>query len=235
MELTLFLFLCGASAACYALWYLLTPDHDDAEPPMLWPKIPIIGHVIGMARHKASYYSTLRSQCRTPMYTLPLPKSKLYVVNSTETVKTVMGRPHDLSSHPLAAEFATSVCGTSKETFEILMSHVRGEQGDMLGFFTSTRTTLAPGLGLDGMNRIMVEKISASLEKLSGGQEPKRIMLQKWLEHEITHATTESVYGPMNPYRDPNVVAAFWYKILNPRTRQHEVDRLATGSTKMTL
>ena len=198
MELVLFLFLCAAISACYALWHLLTPSHGNAEPPMLWPRIPIIGHVLGM------------SQCRTPMYTLPLPRSKLYVVNSLETVKAVMGRPHDLSSHPIAAQFATSVCGTSKETFDIIMSHVRGEQGDMKGYFTSNRTTLGPGPGLDGMNRIMVENVSASLEKLGGCKTPKRIMLQKWLEREITHATTESVYGPLNPYRDPRTEAAFW-------------------------
>ena len=181
---------------------------------MLWPKIPIIGHVIGMARHKASYYSTLRGQCRSPMYTLPLPKSKFYVVNSTDVVKTVMNRPNDMSSHPLAAEFATSVCGTTKETFEIIMSHVHGEKGDMKGFFNSTRTTLGPGPGLDGMNRKMIEKVAASLDKLTEVAGPKRIMLQKWLEHEITHATTESVYGPENPYRDPKVEDAFWYEHL---------------------
>lgn len=31
-----------------------------------------------------------------------------------------------------------------------------------------------------------------------------------WVQHEITVATTECVYGPSNPYRDSEIEKAFW-------------------------
>jgi hypothetical protein len=34
--------------------------------------------------------------------------------------------------------------------------------------------------------------------------------LARWLRNTITIATTNSVYGPQNPYKDQSVQDAFW-------------------------
>jgi len=45
--------------------------------------------------------------------------------------------------------------------------------------------------------------------------------LVAWIQHEITIATTEAVYGPGNLYRDPEVESGFWYVLWNTqRTRE---------------
>ena len=80
----------------------------------------------------------------------------------------------------------------------------------MMGLNDVVRTTLAPGPGLEGMDRVMLRSVEASFDKLCAHGQPKKIQLQQWLGHEMTMATTEAVYGPENPYKDPKVEAAFW-------------------------
>ncbi len=41
----------------YLLSCFLTPPHDAQEPPLIRPKIPLIGHVIGLLHHGTAYYS----------------------------------------------------------------------------------------------------------------------------------------------------------------------------------
>ncbi|KAL8775481.1 MAG: hypothetical protein Q9203_003801 [Teloschistes exilis] len=70
---------------------------------------------------------------------------------------------------------------------------------------------MTPGTGLDGLNRVMIQNIAGSLESLRpiDGQ-PSRIGLAEWSRHEVTLATTNSVYGEHNPFKDPKVEQAFW-------------------------
>lgn len=85
-----------------------------------------------------------------------------------------------------------------------------------MDYHKSLQPSLAPGPGLDAMNRIMIKNITISLDRLYpsrndiNGPMGKQIGLMKWLRHETTLATTNSVYGPLNPFKDPNVEEAFW-------------------------
>ncbi|KAL8629938.1 hypothetical protein Q9189_004375 [Teloschistes chrysophthalmus] len=75
------------------------------------------------------------------------------------------------------------------------------------------RSALAPGAGIDGMNRVMFQNLAGSLERLrlTDGQ-PTRIGLAEWTRHEITLATTNSVYGVHNPFKHPRIERAFCYR-----------------------
>jgi hypothetical protein len=39
---------------------MLSADVAPQEPPLLKPKIPFIGHIIGLMKHEASYFSILK-------------------------------------------------------------------------------------------------------------------------------------------------------------------------------
>lgn len=39
---------------------MLSADVAPQEPPLLKPKIPFIGHIIGLMKHEASYFSMLK-------------------------------------------------------------------------------------------------------------------------------------------------------------------------------
>lgn len=70
---------------------------------------------------------------------------------------------------------------------------------------------MTPGTGLDGLNRVMIQNVTGSLESLRpiDGQ-PSRIWLAEWSRHEVTLATTNTVYGEHNPFKDSKVEQAFW-------------------------
>jgi len=40
--------------------FIASPRLDPREPPVLKPRIPLVGHIIGLFRHQASYYSMLQ-------------------------------------------------------------------------------------------------------------------------------------------------------------------------------
>ena len=72
-----------------------------------------------------------------------------------------------------------------------------------MDYHRSLHPSLAPGPGLDAMNRVMIKNITISLDHLYSsinnvnGPVGKRIGLMKWLRHQTTLATTNSVYGPL--------------------------------------
>lgn len=56
------LFLCLAVLAVvlHLLGRFITPKVDQHEPPILTPHVPLIGHILGLAKHQANYFSVLR-------------------------------------------------------------------------------------------------------------------------------------------------------------------------------
>lgn len=65
---------------------------------------------------------------------------------------------------------------------------------------------LNPGPQLDVLNRKSVQVVASSLSKFAQ-KGPSTISLFDWVSRQVLAATTESVYGPQNPFRDPAVVA----------------------------
>lgn len=57
------------------------------------------------------------------------------------------------------------------------------------------------------MNRVMAQEVAASIDRVKG---EKAVQLFEYIRHEITMASTESVYGPQNPFRDPVIEDSFW-------------------------
>lgn len=103
----------------------------------------------------------------------------------------------------------------SDEADKIIMTNVNGDEGDWgmsVESYQVMRSALTPGADLDAMNRVMIQNLAASMERIrpeKGGSNPS-ISLMHWLRHELTTATTNAVYGPLNPYADRNVEDGFW-------------------------
>ncbi|TVY68970.1 Cholesterol 7-alpha-monooxygenase [Lachnellula suecica] len=196
-----------ASAGCLHLFLRYT--QDAREPPMASTIFPFIGPMINLSRKKTKYYVGLRDKYNLPIYTLRLPGSRLYIVNSISLISAVQRQFKTLAFPPLEAKFTTSICGTSKIAHDILNTNVNGDEGFWgysVTFYKAIHTPLAPGPELDAMNRVMAQKVSASVDRL----EERVVGLFEFIRHEITLATTDSVYGPKNPFKDPAIVESFW-------------------------
>ncbi|KAJ4356540.1 uncharacterized protein N0V89_004574 [Didymosphaeria variabile] len=105
------------------------------------------------------------------------------------------------------SRYYTELCNTAND---ILNTNVNGDEG-FWGYsvthYKAIHPPLFPGPGLDAMNRVMARKITSSLESI---QSSEVIRLFDFIKREITLATTDSVYGDQNPFRDPTIVEAFW-------------------------
>lgn len=151
-----------------------------------------------------------------------MPGSKLYVVNGLDLIGSVQRQHKSLAFPPIEAKFAMTVCQSSQEANDILNVNVNGEEGDWgysVDFYKSLHPALAPGQGLDSMNRLMIRNIAISIDSLNPTQETgTKIKLARWLRHHITLATTNAVYGPMNPFQDPEIEEAFWQVFTSPQS-----------------
>ena len=105
--------------------------------------------------------------------------------------------------------FALSV----KKSNEIISNSLNGEEVDWVYFHDldrSMHSALAPGPDLDDMNHVMTQEIANLVNKLRlHGNQLLNISLAERSRHGISLATTNSVYGICNPFKDPNVENAF--------------------------
>jgi hypothetical protein len=153
-----------------------------------------------------------RDRYKLPIYTLRMPGSRLYVVNSPALVSAVQRHYKSLSFMPLVAKASVKVSRFSKTASEIINTNTNGEEGDwgyVHTFHDAIQPSLAPGAQLDVMNRVMLGLVAASIYRLKE-QNATEVRLFDWVKHQITLATTSSAYGPSNPYKDPAVETAFW-------------------------
>ena len=97
----------------------------------------------------------------------------------------------------------------SKEGHEIASHEPLEDRGFTLRVAKTIHGALAPGDKLDALNQRTAQYIADSLNRFASGNGTKTVNMYAWITHEVMMATTEGVYGPRNPYRDPETVAAW--------------------------
>ncbi|EHK21869.1 uncharacterized protein TRIVIDRAFT_230790 [Trichoderma virens Gv29-8] len=205
----------GVTILLVAINKWLLPSYDGREPPLAPTSIPVFGHVFGFMRNSFGYYEKLNKKLKLPIFTICMPGRKIYVVTKPELISKIDKQNKAFSFAPIISEFSSVTCGTSKEATEILNQNLLGEHGnwglceDMV---VGMRESLKPGENLDIMNRTMATEVCRLLEdtKPEAGKEFRVIKLSSWVAEVVTMATTNSVYGPMNPYKRQDIKDAFW-------------------------
>lgn len=76
---------------------------------------------------------------------------------------------------------------------------------------------MAPGRGLDCMNRVMLKGLEGVVEKWvkegrseGEGKGGRRTGLYEWVKEMVVEPTTEGVFGEGNPYRRREIREAYW-------------------------
>ena len=75
-------------------------------------------------------------------------------------------------------------------------------------FVPSTHPALSPGPGLDVISGVAARHLSDSLANLNRNG-PTTVELFSWVRREMFMATTEAIYGPKTPFRDPALEEAW--------------------------
>lgn len=107
----------------------------------------------------------------------------------------------------IAADAGFTV-GMSKEAVKIMHQDLKSEHGFSVSWPRFIIPAMSPGKDLDAINRRSAEVIADVLNSLKE-KGPVRHGLSQWSREIMVRATTEVVWGPQNPYRDPAVVEAW--------------------------
>ncbi|KAK8066882.1 hypothetical protein PG997_013629 [Apiospora hydei] len=191
---------------------VLLPSHDPREPPLVQPKIPLIGHSIELLRIGTQYYSKLAQECKQPIFALHMPRAKMYVVTSPSLVAVCDRRSRAVSFVPYVLEFAKRILLTSPHGMEMLSEDIHEESRSGLRPETLKviHKSLMPGDSLEAMAKDTVEQVSAFLESPVGLGDEKGVPLFLWVREFFSIASTNVMYGPENPLLDPELMDGFW-------------------------
>lgn len=137
-----------------------------------------------------------------------MPGSRLYIVNSPQLITAIQAQFRKLSFTAIEANIAANLLGCKKSTIDIIGGNVTKDEGYLMSFPKYVHSALSAGPGLDAMNRRAIQVISKSLDDWAEKGATK-IQLWRWVRHELLLASTEGVYGPKNPFRDPAMEEAW--------------------------
>ncbi|KAK4207591.1 cholesterol 7-alpha-monooxygenase [Rhypophila decipiens] len=202
--------LSGAAALYIFLCTLLHLTQDKNEPRMVETTIPFLSPILGMAARKGDFYPYMRKKYKLPIYTLRMPGTKLYIINSTALLSVVQRQHRTLSFKPIEAKGARDMLGCSDTADKIVSLDPTKDGSYLMTFNKFIHPALAPGIHLDAMNKISVRRISEIIGELQA-KAPKKMKLFEWTRHSMLLVSTDSFFGPRNPFRDPALEEA-WYR-----------------------
>ncbi|KAJ5118842.1 hypothetical protein N7476_011197 [Penicillium atrosanguineum] len=181
--------------------------HDPREPPILSNRIPIVGHMLGMMWYGVGYWTMQAKQKASySIFGIDLLFTKIYIITSPELMQSVQ-RSKSLSLDPLLDLAVLRFSGiTNKQTLDLMLDASSGGQG----FAQKLMHALAPtmiGKSLDQMNIRMVRFMTPLIDELG---DKSSVDLYKWCRDAITDASNDTMFGPMNPFKDKELSDAFW-------------------------
>ena len=131
----------------------------------------------------------------------------MYIVNSTRLIPLLQKQWRTVSFAAIAADAGFTV-GMSKEAVKVMHEDLTSEHGFSVSWPRYIIPALSPGKDLDAINRRSVEVLADEMKTLKATG-TVRLGLSQWSRRVMVTATTEAVWGPQNPYRDPAVVEAW--------------------------
>ncbi|KAJ3579174.1 hypothetical protein NPX13_g1392 [Xylaria arbuscula] len=198
----------GTIVATYVFFrVLMVSTQDEREPQAIETNIPFLGPMVGMAREKSSFYRRLRDDHHLPIYTLRLPFMRMYIVNSTELIPVLQRYWRTISFSALAID-AGRIIGMSRKAIDTMERDLTSKDGFSASWPKYIAAVMGPGEDLDSMNRRSTEIYAAEMERLRA-QGASKIGLWQWSRQMMVVSTTEAVWGPQNPFRDPAIAEAW--------------------------
>ena len=150
------------------------------------------------------------AKCKLPIYTLNMLNGKVYIVTSPELVSAVNRNSRALAFNPFIAQLGKRITGHDEATSRIVQHNLNGEEGP--GYVTEVHdgvvAALSPGKGLENMIEPMLKQATTYLNALDKDIE---VDLFDWTRKMITMCSTQSIYGPENPFnKSPHYADLFW-------------------------
>ncbi|KAE9364047.1 cytochrome P450 [Stipitochalara longipes BDJ] len=179
----------------FFLWRKADVSLDPDEPPIALPKIPFIGHIVGLMRYQIEYFEML-CQNTHPIFTLKIFNSRIYVIRSPAHVALVFRETKTLSFDVFTTMFIKHALDGPQHVIDVFenTTYLPELHVQMYG-------ALAPGPDLTDSNLRVLNVLSRYLV-------PQTTNLYALLREAYTIAMGESFYGPNNPV--PELVDEIW-------------------------
>ncbi|PHH86722.1 hypothetical protein CDD83_9832 [Cordyceps sp. RAO-2017] len=189
----------------YYLYRQSIPELDSKEPPLMLPRIPFIGHLIGLVRNQSDYYTNLYKKTKAPIATLPMLGGKTYAIWDPALVQSAL-RQKTLSFEPFAVDFLQTMLGMKEESY----NRFREKPEIVVEFFDALHVTVR-GEPLHRMNANALNYISSRLDGMKGDGKIAVDNFYLWLRELMTLATTTALLGRKNPLlHDGKLVDDLW-------------------------
>jgi len=209
-------FLVGGIAVLLATFLLtLSPSHDPAEPPLIKPRIPVIGHLIGLIIDQVNYLTVLFDKTGAPIATIPIGHRKLYVIFDA-TLQQAALKAKDMDAQSFMVDFVPRVFGVKQGTVDRLL----GRDGVHPNIMADMEQVFKAALSGDNMNRLATTTLAGISDTLNSidpkeGLEVPNLFI--WLQNLLTSCTARALWGAgHNPYKDEKIIDAQWYGRLSP-------------------
>ncbi|KAI1910060.1 hypothetical protein LOZ12_004733 [Ophidiomyces ophidiicola] len=219
----------GLGAASVVIFFISqrrTVAHHASEPPLIPSKIPfaLFGMDWPTIRCKGVYQFLITiidealakiyidsDKSKLPIFTINLLSSKVYVVTSPALIAAAQRKSRVISFEPFPTIAAERLAGIKGPRLEALREPRRGGGG----LNNRVMHVMSPTLlneGLDQMNSRMVATLKEWVDGLSsvGDGGHRAFDLYAWCRQILTIASTDAVYGPLNPYRPTSIQDAAW-------------------------
>ncbi|KAH8884603.1 cytochrome P450 [Thozetella sp. PMI_491] len=205
------------------LYRLQTVKAHANEPPIIASAVPFVGHLLGMAIHGGRYIKGigLRNTDKG-IFTLPVPKSRLYIVTDPSLAAAVQRASKALSFTPLVPDITKRVLGLDDTTVAIVRQNLDPEPGEPRGFLADIHDMVynyfGPGESLASLSlgavRELSEEMHAHVQSGKFGDDGtggEVVDLLVWIRHFVAMATASFLYGRSNPLStSPALEQSFW-------------------------
>ncbi|CAK4034141.1 cytochrome P450 [Lecanosticta acicola] len=202
--------LCALSALSHKVWSLYNIQLDPMEPPLVQPRVPFFGHIMGLMWYNHEYLAMICQRTGQPICTIPMLHRKAYVLGSPSTVQAAF-RSKAISFAPFAVDFVSRMDVLSPEAKK---AYAEGLHEAVIQTFSSTMSGSSlrrmNAVALQEVARLLPDPFAASADRLSNALEVQDIW--SWLRSVMTISTTSSLFGEQNnPWvKDPSLVETYW-------------------------
>lgn len=135
-----------------------------------------------------------------------MPFQRIYVVHAPDLIHALQNKAISANLVPNLLEFGMLFSGLNKSSRKILRKAFSTGGNS---FTTSVHKYLLSGSSLQSATKAAVDLLSAALPNHI--DENSQTGLLEMVRHELTLALTGAIYGPENPYDDPEIEANWGY------------------------
>ncbi len=188
---------------------MLRPSFDPREPPLVKPKIPVIGHLVGIMLHRVHYFNMVYDGNKVPIATLPMPANNMYVIFSAPMQQIAM-RSNSMTASTRAIELIPRIFGVKMQTLLGWLGR-DGVHEDMTPSMAKIFGTTLSGNSLNDLTSKTLVEVGSILNDI--GEDGLHVgNLYLWLRYHISHAVSVALFGTKhNPYyNSKEIVDAQW-------------------------